>query len=76
MTFAIDGPMLPIPSWKAIVEVNQPERLQQSDPKAGHGVEHGGAKERSVASTLTSEPIASGQAEDVHDQGDRTDDSA
>jgi hypothetical protein len=29
-TFAIDGPLLPVPSWKVIIEVNQPERLQQA----------------------------------------------
>jgi hypothetical protein len=28
VTFAIDGPLLPVPSWKVILEVNQPERLQ------------------------------------------------
>src|SRR5262249_10081426 len=28
--FAIDGPMLPTPSWKMVFEVNQPERLQQT----------------------------------------------
>jgi hypothetical protein len=28
--FAIDGPILPTPSWKMIFEVNQPEPLQQA----------------------------------------------
>jgi hypothetical protein len=29
-TIAIDGPLLPTPSWKLILEVNQPDRLQQA----------------------------------------------
>lgn len=30
ITLALDGPVLPTPSWKAIVEVNDPSRLQQT----------------------------------------------
>jgi hypothetical protein len=30
ITFAVDGPLLPIPSWKLIIEVNDPARLQQT----------------------------------------------
>jgi hypothetical protein len=30
ITIALDGPMLPSPSWKASVEVNDPARLQQT----------------------------------------------
>ncbi|HWZ44570.1 MAG TPA: FecR domain-containing protein [Candidatus Saccharimonadales bacterium] len=30
VTMAIDGPLLPTPSWKVIVEVNDPARLQQT----------------------------------------------
>jgi len=29
-TFAIDGPLLPVPTWKLAIEVNDPVRLQQT----------------------------------------------
>src|SRR5262249_37524811 len=28
--FALDGPVLPIPSWKAVIQVNDPQHLQQT----------------------------------------------
>jgi hypothetical protein len=32
--FAIDGPLLPIPAWKAVIEVNDQVRMQQSIEQA------------------------------------------
>ena len=29
-TFAVDGPLLPVPSWRIVIEVNDPERLRQT----------------------------------------------
>jgi FecR protein/Putative zinc-finger len=29
-TFAMDGPLLPVPTWKLVIEVNDPDRLQKT----------------------------------------------
>jgi hypothetical protein len=56
-TFAIDGPMLPIPSWKLIVEVNQPDRLQLAIQKLVTAV-NTEAQKNGGGATLSSEPIS------------------
>lgn len=56
-TFAIDGPMLPVPSWKLIVEVNQPDRLQLAIQKLVTAV-NTEAQKSGGGATLTSEPIS------------------
>lgn len=40
MTFAQDGPMLPVPSWKVAVEVNAPQRLQASIERLLEGLKN------------------------------------
>ena len=60
MTIAIDGPMIPIPSWKAIVEVNQPERLQQSLQKVVTALNLE-AQKKGYSVTLVADPVVSGQ---------------
>jgi ferric-dicitrate binding protein FerR (iron transport regulator) len=58
--FAIDGPLLPIPAWKAVIEVNDQVRMQQSIEQAiseinqyalsheskGLSIEHAGSGDR------------------------------
>lgn len=60
MTIALDGPMVPIPSWKAIVEVNKPDRLQQSIEKLVTAINSEGQK-HGQGVTLTTDPVVSGQ---------------
>jgi len=60
MTIAMDGPMIPIPSWKAIVEVNQPDKLQQSIQKVVTALNIE-AQKKSYSVTLLADPVVSGQ---------------
>ncbi len=54
--FAIDGPILPTPSWKMIFEVNDPEHLQQTFER--------------VVSEINKEAASHGKAGLVWDNGD------
>jgi hypothetical protein len=60
LTVALDGPMVPIPSWKAILEVNQPDRLQQTIQKlvTALNIE---AQKHGQGVALTVDPAVSGQ---------------
>lgn len=60
MTIALDGPMVPIPSWKAIIEVNQPERLQQSIQKLVTALNIEGQK-NGFGVTLAADAVVSGR---------------
>lgn len=51
--FALDGPLLPTPSWKAIVEVYQPQRLQAAIEQAIETANREGAQV-----TLTAEEVS------------------
>ena len=56
--FAIDGPILPTPSWKLIFEVNDPVHLQQTFEKVVEEINKQAAKEGKKGLTL--EPSSSG----------------
>jgi hypothetical protein len=43
--FAIDGPILPLPSWKLVFQVNDPARLQQAFERVVDEVNKETAKE-------------------------------
>jgi ferric-dicitrate binding protein FerR (iron transport regulator) len=60
LTIALDGPMIPIPSWKAILEVNKPDRLQQTIEKlvAALNTE---AQKHGQGVAVTADAVVSGQ---------------
>jgi len=53
--FAIDGPVLPVPSWKLIFEVNDPVHLQQTIERVVEEVNKQAAKEGKQGLTLDRE---------------------
>jgi hypothetical protein len=55
MTIALDGPVLPTPSWKAIVEVNSPGALQLAIQKLVQDAAAEAAKSNEPGPTLTQE---------------------
>jgi hypothetical protein len=57
MTIALDGPVLPAPSWKAIVEVNNSGALQLAIQKLVQDAAIEAAKRNQPAPTLTQEQV-------------------
>ncbi len=56
-TFAIDGPLLPLPSWKLAVEVNQPQRFEASMEKLLEVAAREGAARNFPTPKLTKETV-------------------
>jgi len=57
MTIALDGPVLPTPSWKVIVEVNNSGALQLAIQKLVQDAATAAAKNNQPAPTLTQEQV-------------------
>jgi len=57
MTIALDGPVLPTPSWKVIVEVNNSGALQLAIQKLVQDAATAAAKNNQPAPTLTQEEV-------------------
>jgi hypothetical protein len=54
---ALDGPLLPTPSWKLVVEVYDPNRLQYSIGKLVEAVNRSAAKNGSAGAALDSDEV-------------------
>ncbi len=57
VTVALDGPLLPFPSWKLVAEVYYPERLQSAISKTVTAVNAKGVNERTGALKLTQSEV-------------------
>lgn len=57
ITVALDGPLLPFPSWKLVAEVYYPERLQGAIAKTVAAVNAKGINERTGALKLTQSDV-------------------
>jgi FecR protein/Putative zinc-finger len=69
MTIALDGPVLPTPSWKAIVEVNSPGSLQLAIQKLVQDAAVEAAKSNRPSPTLTQQQRAGLTFYTVHAAG-------
>ena len=57
-TFAVDGPMLPVPSWKFIAEVYDPSRLQNTIEQFVRSInQHETDRQRKPVAAISSEQI-------------------